>query len=191
MKYETATEWKLIEGFYYEYRIGDNGEVQRKLKNGTWKSLSPYFSSRNPKYARRLAVSLVIKPAVAKRVFVVDLMARYFLGGRQSGKVITHKNGSITDCAKWNLIFVTQYAIGKKYGGAGRRSVFKVDKSGEVVEVYKSVSEAAKKNFVSRKAILARCQNKIKDPYLLTGYNFQYEDVQYGKSKLPRNTRKV
>lgn len=64
---------------------------------------------------------------------------------------------------------------GKISSANRRKAVMKVDQAGQVVAIYSSGREAAKKNYISQNAIWARCAGKVKDPYRLDGYDYRYE----------------
>ena len=55
--------------------------------------------------------------------------------------------------------------------------VFKVDRQGNDVEIYRSARAAAQANYANHHAILDRCHNRIKNPYeLFGGYTFRFEE---------------
>lgn len=165
-------EWKNIEGYRYPYRINEVGEVQRVKEDGTFRTLKQYHDSSKNNY-RRVCVSLSCDLGKAKKIPVVSLMTDAFLGGKRKGYLVVHRNGMISDCARENLAFASRKFLGKRHGGNGRHSVEKIDCNGEVVDVYGSVSEAAKKNHATRKSICGRCTGNIKSE--LYGYTYRYE----------------
>ena len=55
-----------------------------------------------------------------------------------------------------------------------RKPVAKVDRGGNIVEIYPSGRDAAKENYISQNSIWARCHNQVQDPFRLDGYNYQY-----------------
>lgn len=176
---DICTEWVELEGYLYRYRLGDNGDVQRFYSRKGWKSLTPFVVGvprEGNCRSGRLAVNLTVAPNKTRKLYIAPAVAQYFMGGIPEGYRVAHKNGSKLDCAKYNLVFMTQEQIGKKFGGTGRKPVAKVSKAGVVLEFYKSISEAAKKNYVSRRAVYMRCIGKIKDPCAGTGYTFRYEE---------------
>lgn len=162
--------WVDILGYRWPYRINDEGTVEKQLPNGTWAKLSPYLSGRN-------RVCVKMRTAENKKVDmpVVWLMADAFMQGRIPGVCIIHKNGSKFDCSRRNLQYMTYAQCGKLSGTSNRRPVLKIDKSGEVVAIYKSVTEAANKNYLSKTAVWLRCNGKVKNPYDLDGYDYKYE----------------
>lgn len=162
--------WVDIPGYRWPYRINDEGTVEKQLPNGTWVKLNPYLAGRS-------RVCVKMRTAENKQVDmpVVWLMADAFMKGRIPGMCIVHKNGSKFDCSLRNLQYMTYVQCGKLSGSNRRRPVLKLDKSGEVVAIYKSVTEAANKNYLSRTAVWHRCAGKVKNPYDLDGYDYKYE----------------
>ena len=102
-------------------------------------------------------------------------MADAFMGGRRTGYNIIHRNGAKMDCELVNLSFASKQVSGKLSSANRRKAVIKVDQDGQVVAIYSSGREAAKKNYISQNAIWARCTGKVKDPYRLDGYDYRYE----------------
>ena len=88
---------------------------------------------------------------------------------------IIHRNGAKMDCELVNLSFASKQVSGKISSANRRKAVMKVDQAGQVVAIYSSGREAAKKNYISQNAIWARCAGKVKDPYRLDGYDYRYE----------------
>ena len=162
--------WVDIPGYRWPYRINDEGTVEKQLPNGTWEKLNPYLSGRN-----RACVKMRTAENKKVDVPVVWLMADAFMQGRIPGTCIVHKNGSKLDCSLSNLQYMTRAQCGKLSGPNRRRAVLKVDKSGEVVAIYRSVTEAANKNYLSKTAVWHRCIGKVKNPYDLDGYTYKYE----------------
>lgn len=164
--------WKLIEGYFWRYRINEEGQVEREVRPDVWRPIASYLN--NPR--KQLRVHLKRKDGKRVNVTVKRLMANAFFGDLEPGQCLTVKNRMVTDCSLSNLKILTIYENGKRLGGGGRRSVEKVDRDGNVIDLYKSITEAAKKNFISRKSVYIRCAKKMRgDPFELTGYSFQYE----------------
>ncbi len=155
----------------FQYRINEDGIVQ-KLDGDRWVNLTPMLSST------RAEVSMRRKDGRRCKVPVVRLMANAFLGGQPHGKSIVHRNGSKLDNSLWNLKVVSRGEAAKLSDSPKRRPVEKVDRDGNVVDLYRSQAAAAKANYISKNAVSERCRNKLKDPYLLTGFTFRYEKVK-------------
>lgn len=175
--------WKQIDGYRYAYRISEDGEVQRQMTDGTWSTLTPWMSQGGGGGAGRyLFVKMAVNPAGHKRVPVVRLMEGRFIRPRRPGEVVSYRDGLAQDCSAWNLYHTTHGAINKKIR-YGRKPVEKIDKYGKPIEIYRSVQEAANKNFLSRSCVYKRCMGRIKDPFELTGFSFRYEAKEGRRGK--------
>lgn len=163
-------QWRLVKGYKYPYRINTDGIVQKQLPDGSWQTMSARVGKWN-----RACVTL--RKVDGKRVHipVVWLMADAFMGGWKPGMCCIHKNGYKLDCSWGNLKFVTKQECSKISGCNRRKPVAKVDRDGNVIEVYSSCAEAARKNHLSATAIYHRCNNLLKNPFLLDGYNYKFE----------------
>ena len=168
---ERTNEWAAIPGYRWPYRISREGRVQKQLEDGSWYTLKPYLGGGRS----RAMVKMRTKDNRKIEVPLVWLMADAFMGGRRPGYGIVHKNGAKLDCSYENLEFRSAKDCGKISCRSRRKAVMKVDRAGNVVEVYPSGREAAKKNYISQNSIWARCHNRVKDPFRLDGYNYQYE----------------
>ena len=162
--------WKDIPGYKFRYRISEEGVVQ-KLDGEKWITLTPMLSNT------RAEVSMRREDGSRCKVPVVRLMANAFLGGQVKGKSITHRNGAKLDNSIWNLKVMSKSDTSRLSGSPKRRPVEMIDREGNVVELYRSQAAAAKANFISKNSVSERCRNRLKDPYLLTGYTFRYEKV--------------
>lgn len=175
--------WKQIDGYRYAYRISEDGEVQRKMPDGKWIALTPWLSRGGGSGAGKyLFVKMAVNPAGHKRVPVVRLMEGRFIRPRRPGEVVSYRDGLAQNCARWNLYHTTHEELNKRLGGGLRRSVEKIDQAGNVLELYRSVDEAARANYLSRGCINRRCLGRVKEPFALTGYSFRYE-VQVGRRR--------
>ena len=164
--------WKLLEGYKYHYRVSDEGDVQKQTPNGSWHTLKPY------PYSGQYRVQLWLPDGTWKRVQVSKLVADSFMGGTPPGMLRVHKNGMKRDNAVENIEFMKRSKAAKRHRPGNSRPVLKVDREGNVVAVYRSGSEAARKNNISQAAMSKRCLGLIEDPYRLDGYNYVYETKQ-------------
>ena len=146
-------------------------DVQRKMPDGTWHTLKPFMSKKN----KRVYITLWFSETVRKPVTLVRLMdAMFFDSYATKHKMsITHKNKVKTDCSIYNLVFVPREEFGKNNQNSAKR-VVKIDKGGNSVAYYNSCKEAASKNFISRTAVHNRVTNKVKNPFNLDGFNYQF-----------------
>jgi hypothetical protein len=113
----------------------------------------------------------------SKEVPVMKIMQQTFLGDAPSGEVPYHKKGILTDNRVDNIGFISRQMLGHITGGrtAKTKCVFKIDRKGDVVEIYTSARKAAKANHMSYQTVLDRCHNKVKKPFELDGYTYQFE----------------
>lgn len=170
--------WREIPGYYYRYRINDEGEVQRYWEDKReWRTKKAHRSGGKYYSGYRLMVKLTVKPKVYKEVPVVDLMVNAFMGGRAAhpGKIVSHRNGMLNDCSLQNLIWITRKELGKRSGGSGRKSVVKIDKDGNEVAIYRSTLECCAKEYIHRKTLWRMIKNKTPATKSCTGYAYRYE----------------
>lgn len=170
--------WKLIEGNWrWPYRVSDQGEVQKQLPNGNWRTLKAY------PYSGQWRVQMWLADGTWKRVQVSKLVVDAFRGGTPPGMMRVHRNGMLSDNAAENIVFMTPAQSAKQHRPGNSRPVLKVDRNGEVVAIYRSTMEAARKNHISQAAIGKRCLGLIADPYRLDGYNYVYEELDHRRRK--------
>ena len=165
-------EWRYLTGYYYEYRINEKADIQRKFPDGKWRSLSPYLNNK------RAVINMWVTKTHRKPVGIVRLMDDAFFDGyaRKNGMCIVHKNGAKMDCELCNLQIVTRKDCAKRSAKIARRiPVVKLDKQGNVIAHYKSCREAAKANFMSYTAMFNRVNNKIKDASKIDDFVYKFD----------------
>ncbi len=168
--------WRDIPGYKGKYRVNRTGEVQRVFQSGLVRDMTPY-RKQSRILRNRLFVKLTID-GKSKEVAMLKIMAEAWHDNKDKSLVPYHKNGIVTDNHADNIGFITRSELGKMTGHRTdkRKSVVKVSESGEEVEIYRSAREAAKRNNMSYQTVLDRCHNKIKNPYALDGYTYQFEN---------------
>lgn len=166
--------WRDIPGYNGKYRVNRNGDIQRVFQNGLVRDMTPYkASSKNAGNGLYVKLTADGKP---KAVAVLKIMVQTWYGGKGGNLVAYHRNGIVTDNHVSNIGFTTREELGRLTGHmARRRTVFKVARDGEEVEVYPSAREAARANNMSYEAVLDRCHNKVKNPFALDGYTYRFE----------------
>lgn len=170
--------WKQIDGYYWPYRINEDGRVEKLYPIGEWREVKACIKRSKGKKYGSLVVHMRTMDGRDVHVQVKRLMIDAFLGGRKPGKVYGLRNNTFADCSLANIYETTQSDIGKRNGGPNRRCVEKIDREGNVIDLYSSITEAAKKNFICRKSVQARCAGRIKgDPFALDGFSYRYEEV--------------
>ena len=120
-------------------------------------------------------INLWFSETVRKPIPLVRLMDDLFFNSyaKKNNMNITHKNSIKTDCSIYNLVFVLREGFGKNNQNSAKR-VVKIDKDGNRVAYYNSCKEAASKNFISETAVYNRVNNKVKYPFRLDGFNYQF-----------------
>lgn len=172
--------YAMIEGYKVPYRIGENGVVE-SCRTGRWVPIAAHAQGHRS--------AVVRLQGMEKRVTipVTRLMANAFMGGVPEGCGVFHKNRAKLDNELENLEFRPLKSCG---GVTSKKPVLKIDRHGNIVEIYRSAKEAAKKNHMSASAMYERCQGKIKNPFRLDGYRYRYED-QAGRPRKEFNPTKT
>lgn len=177
--------WRVIPGFDGYYEINRMGEV-RSWRNSRYpgrakqpkilKAHSKKSGNSHGSCNRWMHVRLTRQDGTRKEIPVHHIMRDVWMKGKRPNMVVYHRNGDFTDPCLHNLEYIRRSDLGKRCGGkSGRIPVVKVSPSGEIVACYKSASEAARKNYLSKPAVLDRCHNKTKNPYLDDGYTYQFD----------------
>lgn len=161
-------EYREIKGYKYPYRISEEGKITKKLRSGKWISISAHIDRS------ALRVKLINPDGSRKTVAVKSLMRDLFFGGKRTGMCLTQKNGMISDCSVYNLKWVPRYSVNTTRCNKTRVPVEKIDEQGNVLDVYKSMTEAAAKNYVCISSVSHRCSNKVANPFKTFGFSFRY-----------------
>lgn len=170
---EDHNYWRDVYGFEGRYQVSRLGTIRRIFKSGV-RDLAPFHKCIGGH--GRLFVKLIDKDGNGKLMSVQGIVARAWLGPMPDGMVPHHKNGIKTDNRADNIAYITKSELGKKTGAASRRkTVFKINPVGEIVETYQSARAAARANYCSHQAIIDRCNNRVQNPFNMDGYNYQYD----------------
>lgn len=172
--------YAMIEGYKVPYRIGENGVVE-SCRTGRWVPVAAQAQGHRS--------AVVRLQGMEKRVTipVTRLMANAFMGGVPKGYGVFHKNRAKLDNELENLELRPLKSCG---GVTSNKPVLKIDRQGNVVEIYRSAKEAATKNHMSNSAMYERCEGRIKNPFRLDGYRYRYED-QAGRPRKEFNPAKT
>ena len=172
-----SEEWREIPGFDGRYEINKEGEVRSWAVRGsnekgkradTPKMLATYYNR-----GRHKALRVWLCDGSGKEVKkdVKILMRDVWMQGAIPGKIVSFKDKDAENCRLNNLYYTTQGKVNKIRHQGHRKPVVKCNKYGEIVEVYPSVEQAAKKNFISRKGL----RNRIASRNLYDGFRFRYD----------------
>lgn len=167
-------EWMQVPGFSGQYQVSFLGEVRRVCKNGKTRMLTPYKKQKTSGRSSAFYVKLSDN-CHGKDIAVAHLVAAVWLGGIPEGMVTYHKNGDTKDNRAANIVFINRHELGKLTGAlSGRMPVAKINKFGQVLELYPSARQAAKKNHMSYQTILDRCHKRVKSEFALDGFSYRF-----------------
>ena len=181
MKAEFAKDplnlWYDIPGYDGKYQASRLGEIRRVYKSGKVKVLSQ-FTKCSARTNRKRPYVKITFDGKGKTVSVLSLMVKTFFDAIPDGKVPYHINMVTSDNHLENIGFITRKELGRLSAlqADKRKSVVKIDQAGNVIEIYRSVREAGRQNNMSYQTISDRCHNRVKNPFALDGYNYQFED---------------
>ena len=152
--------WRDIQGYDGRYQVDREGNIRRVFPSGKTRLLQPHHKKMAG--SQRLIVHLYHN-GKQKEVIVMQIVARAFLGPCPEGCVPYHKNGCQSDNYVNNIAYIDRRQLGKMTGAMSRRKpVAKIDQNGEIVDVYSSAREAARKNYMGYQSVIDRCNGKIK-----------------------------
>lgn len=168
--------WKDIPGYDGKYQADMEGNIRRIYQSGKTRLMTPYHKKMSG--SQRLVVKMT-RDKKAKEEILVQIMAKTFLGNPLPGHVPYHKNGCQEDNYIQNIAYISRRDLGNLTGRyAKRQPVAKIDASGEIVEVYSSARECARKNYMSYQTIIDRCNGKCKSVYAPDGYAYAWDDKE-------------
>lgn len=168
--------WKDIPGYDGKYQADMEGNIRRVYQSGKTRLMTPYHKKMSG--SQRLVVKMT-RDKKAKEEILVQIMAKTFLGNPLPGHVPYHKNGCQEDNYIQNIAYISRRDLGNLTGrNAKRQPVAKIDVSGEIVEVYSSARECARKNYMSYQTVIDRCNGKCKSAYAPDGYAYAWDDKE-------------
>lgn len=183
---EDLVIWKDIPGYEGKYQVSTNGRVRKYLKHGRFREMSVFKKSESKKrYGDRPLVHLTNAEGKDRQHFIMRLVIDTFMD-QPEGTVAYHKNGIVTDNWIGNIGFTDRKTLGQKNGHKSvSRPVAKIDRSGEIVDVYRSAREAARENHMSKGIVAKYCngyynQNGIRRKtttvFAPDGYAYAWDD---------------
>lgn len=159
--------WKNIDGYKWPYRINEDGVVQKFYRN-QWVVMTATLTNN------RVIVKMRMPDGKRRNIPVVHLMADAFMGGHDSSEWIIHLNHSKFDNRICNLRKVKASDGNKILKNVHRKVVAKIDTDGNIVELYPTAKDAARKNYVAYDTVCRHCYNKVKHPYQRMDFTFQF-----------------
>ncbi len=141
--------WVMVPGSV-KYQVSNYGNFRRILKNGKTKHIKTYR-----KHDKWNVVKVDFQGKYGEHV-AHTIVAAAFLEMSEPELVLWHKNGLKFDDYAGNLEWITRQELGRRTGGKNNKCipVLKIDrKSGEIIDFYKSIREAARNNYISAESI--------------------------------------
>ena len=178
--------WKKIpiDGLLYDYRISTLGRVAKVLPNGERFFLKHTYDRKACHYT----VGLKLKNGLIAHKTITSLMGLTFLEPKE-GYVFTTKNNIQTDMRLLNITQMKTKDIAARTNKGKRKTIFKIDKQGNVVAIYKSTRECAFTNNYSQQSISDRCAGLRKNILASDGYAYCYEDNEKYLGKILKELR--
>ncbi len=141
--------WVMVPGSV-KYQVSNYGNVRKILKSGKTRPIKTYR-----KHDKCNVVKVDFQGKYGEHV-VHTIVAAAFLEKPEPKLVLWHKNGLKFDDYAGNLEWITRQELGRRTGGKNDTCipVLKIDrKSGEIIDFYKSIREAARNNYISTESI--------------------------------------
>ena len=178
--------WKKIpiDGLLYDYRISTLGRVAKVLPNGKRFLLKHTYDRKACHYS----VGLKLKNGLIAHKTITSLMGLTFLEPKE-GYVFTTKNNIQTDMRLSNITQMQTKDVVTRTNKAKRKTIFKIDKQGNVVAIYKSTRECAFANNYSQQSISDRCAGQRNNILASDGYAYCYEDNEKYLGKILKELR--
>lgn len=154
-----------------QYQVSNYGNVRRQFKNGNVKPLKQYVRLGKHKMVK------IKQHGVYKEHYVHRIVGATFLGPPPSpGMVLYHKNGITTDNDAGNLAWTTRTHLGHKTGGLSVATpVVQLDPiTGEEVNWYKSISAAARDNYIHKTTIWSAIHGRLSTA---AGYKWRLQKI--------------
>ena len=174
-----ADLWRPIPGYRDMYEISNFGEIRswwqmggkrRHTKADKPHICRPYFRIRQGK---KNDLQIILWDGEKKHgpIPVKNIMRDVWMQGEIPGKYVAFKDGDPKNCALNNLRYAD---LSEQYKGrilSQRKPVLKCTADHEVICIYKSSVEAAKKEFLSPSGI----RNRIRRKTVVDGIYFKHE----------------
>ena len=119
---------------------------------------------------RYLTISLYTEDGRRVTFIVKYLMRDVWMDGNKEGMAVRIIDGNHENCSLHNLEYATPAKGIQKFNNTQRRPVAKRSINHEIVAYYKSVQEAADKNFITQSAMSKRIKRKI----VADGFYFEF-----------------
>lgn len=174
-----SEQWRPIPGTDGLYEISRHAEIRSwRMPGGKHATgarakepriLTPVIQRKKDGH-RFLTISLWIAEGRRVTFIVKYLMRDIWMQGPKEGMVVRIIDSNPENCSLHNLEYVPQAKGNRKYEDSQRRPVAKRSINHEIVAYYKSVREAAEKNYITQSAMSKRIKRKI----VADGFYFEF-----------------
>lgn len=161
--------WKPIPGYDGRYEMNENAEIRTHYRDGRVRRMKHSFDRTNRGNVR--VVDLMDSRGKYKRWSVMALVLLVNGVTIPPGMLPYHINGLQDDNRLENIGFGTPSQLGKMASKC-RKPVALLSAAGEIVQIYPSVAEAARKNGYNPATVGAYCAGRIKPPAGGAGFRF-------------------
>lgn len=181
--------WYDIPGYEGLYQINWWGNVRTMSKNKKYKIMKPQLRA-DGKHVIRL-----YKDGKYKEWTIMRLMRITFIGELPAGYVTYHKDGIKNNEELSNIGIISRSELTRKINAKSKRStkVVKITSDGEIVDYYKSIRNAAKKNNMSYGTIAYYVSKKAQCLYAPDGCAYCKDtdkEIEETIQKIKRNEEK-
>lgn len=167
---EHPEAWMDIQGYEGKYQVSNKGNI-KSSKSGKERLLKPYISYEG------YALVTLSSPGTKKLYLVHRLVAQAFFPNFFNCQQVNHIDGNKLNNLSDNLEWVThsynvwhsRHVLNK--GGRKRREVAQYTKDGQLIRIFDSISDAARRLRTSPGNICACCNNLV---HSSAGYHWRY-----------------
>lgn len=170
----------------YRYQASTIGRISHLYPSGERVVLSECYIKTLSGYA----TGLVMADGHCQKFQTISLIAKTWLGVRDSSWQAIHKNGIRSDHRVANIQYIKRGEIGTIANRKKRKAVLKINSDGEAIEVYASARECAEKNHFCYASIKRRCHGDFKTVLASDGFAYCYEDDEKYLQKILRELEK-
>ena len=169
--------WKAVVG-YPGYQISDWGRVRKIMRNGTAKLLIPGMTYTGTK---KLCINMSRDKRKSKQ-YIHRVVADNFVFNLTGGDCVHFINWNQFDCRAVNLEWLTRSQLSKKTKSrATSIPVLKIcQESGDVLDEYRSISEAARANNILISSVWECVRG---GQFVSGGFRWAMDDEEYAAKK--------
>ena len=166
--------WRDIPGYEGKYQASTEGRIRRLHKDGSKQVLKQFVNGSNGK---QRTVNLYKDDGQAGPANVLRLVALTWYPEQARDSCAVHRNGLHSDNSVYNIMFLDKVELGKRFGDVRRKAVCMLDRSGEVLEIFPSVTAASLATGLARVTIVRHCRHLGTRP-LPDGITFAWDRLE-------------